>query len=339
MASHAGQIARLMKAVICSFLLCASLMPAGAQSSLSKLERVFVLGTEYVRLTDWARANNFRAAWITRDRDLKISGTRGTLVFTEHSRRITINDISVWISHPIVMRYGSAYISPVDLTTAVHPVLFPRKGPAGKTIQTICLDPGHGGKDPGNREGRQQEKKYTLLFANELSARLTKAGFKVFLTRTSDRFVELSSRAAIARQRGADLFLSLHFNSADGAGGAQARGVEVYCLTPARTSSTNARGEGARTGSYPGNRLDSKNMLLAYQLQTSLVKNLSVEDRGVRRARFEVLREAQMPAALIEGGFMTHPAESKRIYDSAYRRRMSDAIATGLMTYKNLVAP
>ena len=328
-----------MKAAVCFSFLCASLLPAVAQSPLSKLERVFVLGTEYVRLADWARANNFRSAWITRDRELKISGTRGTLVCTAHSRRISINGIGVLISRPILMSYGSAYIAPVDLTTAVHPVLFPRKGPAGKAIQTICLDPGHGGKDPGNREGRQQEKKYTLLFANELSARLTKAGFKVCLTRSSDRFVELSTRAAIARQRGADLFVSLHFNSADGAGGAQANGVEVYCLTPARTSSTNARGEGARTGAYPGNRLDSKNMLLAYHLQHALVRNLSLEDRGVRRARFEVLREAQMPAVLIEGGFMTHPTESKKIYDPAYRRRMAEAIVTGLTAYKNLVAP
>lgn len=326
-----------MKAAILLSLFFASLLSAIAQSPVSKLDRVFVLGTEYVRLQDWARANNFRANWITKSKELKISGPRSTLVFAADSRRITINGISVWLARPILMRSGSAYVAPVDLTTALHPVLFPSKGPVGRTIKTICLDPGHGGKDPGNREGKQQEKKYTLLLAKELSDQLARAGFKVSLTRNSDTFVELSSRPVMARRRSADLFVSLHFNSADGAGGSQVKGVEVYCLTPPRTSSTNARGEGAGTGAYPGNRFDSKNMLLAYQLQKALVNSLLLEDRGVRRARFAVLRGVEMPAVLIEGGFMTHPAESKKIFDPAYRRQMAKVIVSGLVAYKNLV--
>ena len=78
-------------------------------------------------------------------------------------------------------------------------------------------------------------------------------------------------------------------------------------------------------------------MLLAYQLEKSLVRNLGCEDRGVKRARFEVLRAAEMPAVLIEGGFMSHSAEAKKIYDAGYRRQMAQAIVEGILAYRRLV--
>jgi N-acetylmuramoyl-L-alanine amidase len=78
-------------------------------------------------------------------------------------------------------------------------------------------------------------------------------------------------------------------------------------------------------------------MLLAWQIQKALVHNLPVEDRGVRRARFAVLRNAPVPAVLIEAGFMSNPQESKRIFDPQYRRRMARAIADGILAYNRLV--
>ena len=108
-------------------------------------------------------------------------------------------------------------------------------------------------------------------------------------------------------------------------------------MTPVHTSSTNARGEGAGAGAYPGNRFDARNILLGYQMQKALLKALPTEDRGLRRARFAVLRAAEMPAVLVEGGFMTNPAEGRRIYDPAYRRQMAQAIVDGVKAYKNLI--
>jgi N-acetylmuramoyl-L-alanine amidase len=78
-------------------------------------------------------------------------------------------------------------------------------------------------------------------------------------------------------------------------------------------------------------------MLLAYQMQKSYEKNLNMEDRGVKRARFQVLREATMPAILIEGGFMSHPTEGRKIYDPAYRKQMAKAIVEGIQAYKKAV--
>jgi len=77
--------------------------------------------------------------------------------------------------------------------------------------------------------------------------------------------------------------------------------------------------------------------LLAYQLQKSLTHGLGSDDRGVKRARFAVLRDAGMPAVLIEAGFLSHPAEGKRIFDPEYRRKMAQAIADGLLAYKKIV--
>ncbi len=74
-------------------------------------------------------------------------------------------------------------------------------------------------------------------------------------------------------------------------------------------------------------------------MEKSLVQNLGVEDRGVRRARFAVLRDAAMPAILIEGGYMTHPGEGKRIFDAAYRKQMAAAIVKGILAYQKLTAP
>jgi N-acetylmuramoyl-L-alanine amidase len=237
---------------------------------------------------------------------------------------------------PLATRNGDIYISQLDVDSTFRPLLSPPRNEWGKKVRTICLDAGHGGKDPGNRAAGRQEKDYTLRLTLELRDQLRKAGFKVVLTRSSDIYPELSDRPALARRAGADLFVSLHFNATE-TGRDTARGTEVYALTPAGAASTNARGEGANAGAFPGNRSDSKNLVLAYQIQRALIRDLQSEDRGVRRARFEVLREATMPAVLIEAGFLSHPAEGKKIHSAEYRQQMARAIGEGILAYKKTV--
>jgi N-acetylmuramoyl-L-alanine amidase len=332
-----ARVRPLMKGATCLCLLWAGLLAAHAQGAASRFERFSFSGQAYVRLEDWARSQNLQVRWVVPKEQVKVIGSGTTLVFWADSRKMSLNGVHVWLASPVVMKTGAAYIGAVDLATAIHPLLYPVRNSPGKSIRTICLDPGHGGKDPGNREGRQFEKHYTLLLAEQLSDQLRRAGFMVLLTRTSDRFADLSERTEAARRRNADLFVSLHLNSADGPGGSSVKGTEVYCLTPAHTSSTNARGEGAETGNCPGNRFDAKNITLAYRVQRALLARLGTEDRGVRRARFAVLRNAEMPAVLVEGGFMTHPAESRKLYDTAYRRQMAAAIVEGIQAYKKTV--
>ena len=87
----------------------------------------------------------------------------------------------------------------------------------------------------------------------------------------------------------------------------------------------------------PGNRQDPQNVLLAYELQKSLVNKLSAEDRGLRRARFAVLRTATMPAVLIEGGFLSDSVEQKKIADPKYRTRLAQAILQGVLAFKRAI--
>jgi N-acetylmuramoyl-L-alanine amidase len=298
-----------------------------------------VVRPNYVSLSEWARANVFKVHWLERDKTLELSGQGTRLTFNvearSDARRAQINGVQVWLAFPVLYQNGRVLISQVDLSDTLGPVLAPPATPKGIRVDTICLDPGHGGKDPGNRAGSNEEKKYTLLLAQEAAAQLKAAGFKVYLTRNNDSFVDLSSRPEIAHKRGVDLFVSLHFNSTED-GRSEVKGTEIFCCTPAGATSTNARGEGD-TRWVVGNRNDEKNMLLAYQMQKSYGRNLSVEDRGVKRARFQVLREATMPAILIEGGFMSHPSEGRKIYDAAYRKQMAKAIVDGILAYKKAV--
>jgi N-acetylmuramoyl-L-alanine amidase len=303
---------------------------------LSKLERVQFLGRDYVRLRDWAMANNFKVRWLKKDDVVQLTNHSFKLVFTANSRQGEINGISVWLSFSIAVRGGMGYIALMDLQTAIQPVVLPSPNSGRPKIKTVMLDPGHGGKDTGIRNGAHQEKKYTLLLAQEVREQLKRAALTGWLARTTDTPVDLSVRTDLARRRGADVFVSLHFNGA-ASSRSEAKGVEVFCMTPVGASSTNARGEGAGARSARGNRFDGQNMLLAYQIQAALVKSLGAEDRGVRRARFEVLREAAMPAVLVEGGFLSHPVEGRKIVDPAYRRQMAQAIVQGLLAYKRSV--
>ena len=299
-------------------------------------EAVQVSAPSYVRLVDWAKANGFNSRWLKPEETILLSRNGSKLVMTVDSREAQINGVQVWLLLPVVARYRSLCVAQLDVDRTLRPLLSPPRAQSGTKIRTICLDPGHGGKDPGNEVGSNQEKHFTLLLAQEVRSELARAGIKATLTRTTDTFVDLPTRPELAKRRGTDLFVSLHFNAAD-AGRSTVQGAEVYCLTPVGASSTNARGEGAGAGWFTGNQHDDQNLCLAYQVQKSLTRNLAVADRGVRRARFAVLRDAVMPAVLIEAGFMSNPAEGRKIFTSEYRQKMARAIVDGLLAYKRAV--
>src|ERR1017187_5794600 len=295
-------------------------------------------GQNYVPLVDWARANGLKCYWLKRGDEIVATNRATRLVFDKDSRMAEVNGINVALSFPVAVDKGTPLIAQLDLNTAIRPLLLPPRFTDPKRITTICLDPGHGGKDAGNHTFWRSEKTYTLALALELRNQLQKAGFNVILTRSKDTYVDLPDRPALANRRGADLFVSLHFNATP-TGKNEVEGPQTYCITPVGASSTDAQGEGANFGPTAANRVEQRSLLLAYQVQKSLVKNLGANDRGVRRARYWVLRDATMPAILIEGGYMTHPLESKKIYSATYRHQMAQAIVKGILAYQKLTSP
>jgi N-acetylmuramoyl-L-alanine amidase len=307
------------------------LLTASAQAGWKNLERVSVAGSDYVRLAEWGESAGMAMKWNKKDPGIELMGTGWRLDFLIDSRRAELGGVTVWLSLPVINRSGVAMISLMDIKTTLEPVLFPRK--TSERIQTICLDPGHGGKDNGTSDRHNYEKKYTLLLAREVEAELKDAGLNVVMTRTTDEFIELPDRTIMASRHGADVFVSLHYNS----GPAGARGIEVYCLAPAGVRSSN---EGAGKSTQPaegGNAQDDRNVLLAYDVDKSITRDAPVENGGVKRSRFEVLREAKMPAILVEGGFMSDAADAKNIYDAGFRKRMARAIVEGILAYKRAV--
>ena len=315
-----------------------------AHAARQKFETVHLRGQDYIPLTNWASMHNLNWSWLDGDKRVEATNSSTRLVFEMNSSQAEINGIRVRLSFPFAVEKALPLIAQFDLDTTIAPLLFPPHVAEARSVKTICLDPGHGGKDSGNRVGWHFEKNYTLPLALELRSQLLKAGYNVIMTRTTDEYVSLADRPALANRRGADLFVSLHFNASPSARD-EAEGPETYCITPVGALSSNARLEGgefgpvAGTGPTPGNRNEQKSLLLAYQVQKSLVQILQVNDRGVKRARFEVLRGAAMPAILIEGGFMTHPAESAKIYDAACRCQMAEAIVKGIEAYQKTIEP
>ena len=171
-----------------------------------------------------------QARWLKRDESFQLTNAAARAQFTVDSREARYNGCNFGCS----IRWFRA----ATKSSSRNSILIPpsarcsrRHGMIREKVRTICLDAGHGGAIPAIAGGRQ-EKDLTLRLASELRDQLQKAGFKVVFSRTSDRFIELSERADLARKRGADLFVSLHFNGTGGDRSA-AQGSEVYAMTPA----------------------------------------------------------------------------------------------------------
>ena len=164
-----------------------------------------------------------------------------------------------------------------------------------------------------------------------LKSLLETNGWAVFLTRTSDEYVTNADRVTFADLHHADLFISLHFNN-PGNGDVTAHGLETYCITPTGMPSTLTRGYADPWyENLPNNRFDAQNLQLAVRVQSSLLRAAGMEDRGIRRSRFDtVLRGQNRPAILIEGGFLSNPAEAGLIESADYRQKLAEGVAAAL---------
>jgi N-acetylmuramoyl-L-alanine amidase len=174
--------------------------------------------------------------------------------------------------------------------------------------------------------------------AQRLEKVLKEAGISVVMTRRADVYVDLYERANRASRYDDYIFVSLHYND-DSA--RVARGIETYCLTPRAAGSTMAGGAVTRSDfqKLPGNPNDALNVMLACEVHKQVVKLNSGDseaDRGLKRARFVVLKQNRLPSILVEGGFLSHRAESESVATESYRQRLAEAIGKGLQNYMRL---
>ncbi|HSH08874.1 MAG TPA: N-acetylmuramoyl-L-alanine amidase, partial [Oceanipulchritudo sp.] len=153
------------------------------------------------------------------------------------------------------------------------------------------------------------------------------------LTREQDVFISLEERGRQANRLKADLFVSLHFNALDNK---SVSGVETYAFTPLnQPSSARSDLHSSDRETYAGQSDGPWSSLVAYYVQRSLVGALKSSDRGLKRARFTVLRDLEMPGLLVEGGFITSSTEGRNIGSAAYRDTMARAIVEGILVYKS----
>lgn len=223
------------------------------------------------------------------------------------------------------------------------------------SAKTIVIDAGHGGKDAGAvGPGRNYEKNIVLAVAKYLKKELNKMGFKVYLTRSRDKFVELNDRTHFANVKNADIFISLHANAVPKSKAKYVHGVETYFLSPARSARAKRVAALENKGDMDKMSWGSKNSLLtilnqskitasnkiAIDIQRNMLYKLRaiygksvIKDGGVREGPFWVLVGAQMPSILIEVGYISHPKEGRRIKTTKYQKNIAVGIAEGVKSY------
>lgn len=289
----------------------------------------------WVPLSRWCKANNLAQPNRTAVVPLPtyaLNTSNGALVLRGGSQIATWNGLELRLGFAPQMIDNQMFVNALDLKKTVLPLLNNGVLFQSKTNSIIVIDPGHGGENAGAKSilGNRYEKEFTLDWARRLASLLTAKGWQVYLTRGNDTDLALSNRVAVAEQRKADLFVSLHFNSA--APDEQQSGLETYCLTPSGMPSSLTRGfEDDSRLTFPNNSFDPQNLQLACSVHRALLRVNGAHDRGVRRARFPgVLRGQQRPAILVEGGYLSNPHEARLISEPGYRQKLAEAVANGI---------
>lgn len=225
---------------------------------------------------------------------------------------------------------------PSPSTTVPAPILAP--------VRTIVVDAGHGGHDPGTSHHGLREKDLALDIAKRFRSELSARGFSTVMTRDDDQFIPLSQRATIANRIPADLFVSLHINANRNH---RVSGIEVYYPRESVIANTAPFPPGIEPSDVALPTTTIKQILwdlvlarsrrhslqMAHQVCRSMRRHLHTRCRGVRGARFVVLREARMPAVLVEVGYVSNRQEATRLASGSYRQMIAQAVAEGVIAY------
>ncbi len=222
----------------------------------------------------------------------------------------------------------------------------------GLKVKTIMLDPGHGGRDPGAVFNGKYEKDIVLRMSRVLGRMLEEQGFEVLYTRTSDVFVPLEERTAMANSKNVDLFISLHANAHRNR---NVRGFEVYYLNFAQTE--DAMRVAARENAVSTQKISDLQYILTDLMLSSKINESrelahkihgitidhirarysGVGDNGIRQAPFYVLMGARMPAILLEMGYMTNEQDLRLLLNDDFLRHMAGGLTQGVLAYRDKI--
>ncbi|HKP04475.1 MAG TPA: N-acetylmuramoyl-L-alanine amidase [Chthoniobacterales bacterium] len=269
-------------------------------------------------------------------RTVSLRSERRTIRAQAGTSELSINGVRFFTHFPLLNNNGEDLISVMDVSKIIEPVLRPSRIARSEKVDTVVLDPGHGGSDNGASSSWGSEKFFTLDVALAARRELIRAGYRVEMTRATDTAVSLEDRVNFANRFPRAVFVSIHFNSSAG----DATGVETYALAPEGVTSNMSSEHhvsAADVARHAGNVQDERNIALTASIHANVLSKLAAFDRGVRHARFHVLRDVKIPAVLVEGGFISSVAEGERIATSYYRQQLAVAIAQGIQNYNAAV--
>lgn len=303
-----------------------------ALSTQAAVRTVTSQGKTYVPLKNIGPYYSMTETHPSSDR-IRLKNKWHTLEFELNSRRCWVNGTLLWLNNPLRKTGWQWALQEPDFSKTVEPAIRAYAFLKNQGSRVVVLDPGHGGKDRGAVSPRKiYEKLLTKNIANRVRNLLEARGITVYLTREDDTFLTLTQRCSIAAKRNANVFVSLHADSAS----ASAEGASTFVLALPGEYSSHSYGQGRASSTVnKGNRNDKANMALGAYIQQQLIKSTGQKDRGVKRARFQVLRDAPCPAALVEMAFITNKKEESFVLTKAGQDKLAAGIANGIVAYLN----
>jgi N-acetylmuramoyl-L-alanine amidase len=320
---------------VLAFVLAFSPLPLSIAIAAAEWQVIKVNGHDYLSIDNISKFYGLPAEVVPSGAKIQSDTADHPLEFVSGSREAVINGARSWLCFPVIEQDGKSLVSRTDVAKTIEPLVRPHRVPNVGKVQTVVLDPGHGGHDKGQVSRYGAEKDFALDVARKLRPILQAKGFRVIMTREGDYFVPLEVRAKIANSARNSIFVSIHFNATND--DPNATGFEIFSFTPRGAPSTSDGNVNANSfNMQPGSSVDAQSMALSVCIYHSLLGHLPEYDRGIKRARFAVLRLTQVPAVLIEGGFLTERGESKLISNKDWRAKLAGAIGIGIETYQAL---
>jgi N-acetylmuramoyl-L-alanine amidase len=294
-----------------------------------------VSGQDYLSVDNISRFYGLPAGIAASGEKVEFEAAKNPLEFVSGSREVMINGARSWLCFPAIEQNGKLLVSRTDVAKTIEPLVRPHRVPSVGKVQTIVVDPGHGGYDKGQVSRYGYEKDFALDVARKLRPLLLSKGLRVIMTREGDYFVPLEVRAQIANKARDSIFVSIHFNASND--DRNATGFEIFSFTPRGAPSTSDRAAApSALSTQPGSAVDAQSLALSACIYHSLLGHIPEYDRGIKRARFAVLRLAKVPAVLIEGGFLTEQGQCKLIAQKEWRAKLAHAISVGIESYRAL---
>jgi N-acetylmuramoyl-L-alanine amidase len=254
------------------------------------------------------------------------------IILKKFSRKMYFNNTLYWLNDAFSYSKSNGwFVTQQDYNKMLMPLFV--ADCSTNTIEDfiVFIDPGHGGIDPGafiSSSTNLKESDIVFNISTNLASLLEKYGVQVVMSRTNDVYVGLTDRTLMANEAQAQIYISIHVNSAVGT---SASGFETYTLPLGDSYSTSGNSEPRL---YLGNNYDIFNSLLGYSIHNAMLESFPEQlDRGVKHARYEVLKNISCPAILVECGFISNKRERKLLADFEYQRLVSESIFSGATNY------